>query len=57
MNTSGKDQDIDLPLVVGNETYKIAATVYPKLPVTVQDGKISALHITNNNFRAVVIEK
>jgi hypothetical protein len=57
MNTSGKDQDINVPLALNKNLFRTAQPVYPRLPVNVQNGTISALHLANNSFRAVLIEK
>ncbi len=44
-------------MMLGNNSYKTAQAVYPSQPVEVQDGKINALQIANNNFIAVMLEK
>jgi hypothetical protein len=57
MNTSGQDQQIDIPLTLGKNTFKTAKAIYPDKPVNIEANKINALSIENNNFRAVVLEK
>ncbi len=57
MNTSGKDQQIELPLALGKNTLRTAKAVYPDKPLSVRNGKITSLQIPNNNFQMVLLEK
>jgi len=57
MNTSGKDQEINLPATLGNSTFTSAKAVYPDRPVSLQNGKISNLPVHNNAFTVVLLEK
>jgi hypothetical protein len=55
MNTSGKDQDINLPMAFGKSTFKTATAIYPDQPVPVKNGIVQGLTIHHNNFRAFVL--
>jgi hypothetical protein len=57
MNTSGKDQEINLPLALDKSTFKTATALYPDQTLNVQNGRTSALHVANNDFCAVLLEK
>lgn len=57
MNTSGKDQDLILPTALDKSTFTLAKAIYPNQPVTMQNAQINMLHIDNNNFRAILLEK
>src|SRR5690606_23263912 len=57
MNTSGKDQQIELPLALGRSTPAAAKAVYPAKPLSVKNGKITSLQIPHNNFQVLLLEK
>jgi hypothetical protein len=56
MNTSGKDQEMNLPLTFGKSTFTSAKTVYPQQAPHIQDGKFN-VEISNNNFAAFLLQK
>jgi len=56
MNTSGKDQEIDLPMALGKSTFTSVKTVYPTQELTVMNG-MATINITNNHFTAFLLEK
>jgi hypothetical protein len=56
MNTSGKDQEIDLPMALDKSTFTAAKAVYPEQKLNVQNGQI-AVNVGNNNFNAMLLEK
>jgi hypothetical protein len=57
MNTSGKDQEINLPLTLDKSTFTSAKAIYPSQPVNMQNAQINMLHLDNNDFRAILLEK
>lgn len=57
MNTSGKDQDITLPMTLDKSTFKAARAVYPDQAIQELNGNTHALHIPDNSFRAILLEK
>jgi hypothetical protein len=57
MNTSGKDQDINLPMTLDKSTFKTATAVYPDQILIAQNGKTGAIHIANDDFCSVLLAK
>jgi hypothetical protein len=56
MNTSGKEQQIDLTTALGKSTFTSAKAVYPDQTVGREKGTFNA-KIGNNNFAAFLLEK
>ena len=57
MNTSGKDQNLSLPTTLDKSTYKTAKAVYPDQMIKVLNGKTGTIHIADNDFAAMLLEK
>jgi hypothetical protein len=57
MNTSGNDQEINLPMALGKSTFTSAKAVYPEQPVMVQKNVLQNIQVGNNSFVALMIAK
>jgi hypothetical protein len=57
MNTSGKEQEINLPMTLDKSTFTAAKALYPTQTLRVQNGKTGAIHLTDNSFCSVLLEK
>lgn len=57
MNTSGKDQDISLPMTLGKSTFTASKAIYPDQTMGIQHGETGAIHIAHNDFCSVLLQK
>jgi len=57
MNTSGKDQEINLPMALGKSTFTSAKAVYPEQSVMVQKNMLQNIQVKNNSFVALSFAK
>ena len=57
MNTSGKDQDINLPMTLDKSTFTVAKAIYTNQTLKLQNRKTGAIHLANNDFCSVLLQK
>lgn len=57
MNTSGKDQQVSLPISINGNAYKAAKVLYPDQLIQVQNGKTTAIPVANDGYFIVLMER